>query len=170
MTKNEMHALAIGVKAFSDIRQELMGGLDYRKLHGMAKIALVEVTAILSGAQQLAQAPDLATAEIAKRYKPMWDKRGQGFTSIYLYEWYVTLFAVYQYVESLPTLFEAFLEMVMNEWGYRISKMAKERDNTLEECKDISKVSSELFAFSPNPIFALSLLTHATNTHMKGLN
>ena len=47
MTKNEMHALAIGVKAFSDIRQELMGGLDYRKLHGMAKIALVEVTAIL---------------------------------------------------------------------------------------------------------------------------
>ena len=158
MTKNEVRALALSVKAFKLARESMVSALDYYGLRQMARIGLSDVVPYFVGAKPLSAENDKAIIYIVKQYTPMWKKRGQEFTSTFLYEWFITFMAVHQYVKEVPRLFGVYLDMIMSEWDFYMSRLAKEYEGADAEDEDVSTIQSELKVPSCAPFLAMGVL------------
>ena len=158
MTKNEVRALAVAIKAFKIARESIVSALDYDGLRQMARIGLSDVVPYFVGTKSLSDENDQAIIYIVKQYKPMWEKRGRDFTSIFLFEWFVTLMAAHQQAKEVPTLFNTYFDIIMSEWDSCVSGMVKECEGIDADAEDVTSIQSELKLPFRSPFLAMGLL------------
>ena len=158
MTKNEIYALTVAVKAFKIARESIVSALDYDGLRQMARIGLSDVVPYFVGTKSLSDENDQAIICIVKQYKSMWEKRGRDFTSTFLFEWFITLMAAHQQVKEVPTLFNTYFDMIMSEWDSCVSRLAKECEGVDGEAEDVLSIQSEITLPSRAPFLGMGLL------------
>ena len=158
MTKNEICALTVAVKAFKIARESIVSALDYDGLRQMARIGLSDVVPYFVGSKSLADENDQAIICIVKQYKSMWEKRGRDFTSTFLFEWFITLMAAHQQVKEVPALFNTYFDMIMSEWGSCMSRLAKEFEGVDGETEDVLSIQSEITLPSRAPFLGMGFL------------